>query len=332
MFRPIARIALVAIFWGGSASNADGQEAATPGAAPALAEYVREVSLAADPAGAPGGRAIDAAGTLYVADTNNDQVRVFDAAGKPVGTWGSAGTGPGQFRFQGAGFWGDLALGPDGNLYVLDPYNNRVQVLAPDGAFLREWGETGSDEGQLKFPEGLTVDAAGRVYVADSGNVRVQVFDGEGSVLFAWEPHAADASSPDLADVAVDAAGNAWVTDYARNVVYRFDSEGAELDGFGETGDGLGQLMTPWGAALDAQGNLYVAEYATGRIQVFAPDGTSLGTVGSFGSEPGQFMAPIYVTVGQDGLLYVADESNRRVQVFRLLPPLGGAVATPMSA
>ena len=133
MFRAIARIALVAISFAGSASNANGQEAATPGAPAALAEYVREVSLAADPAGAPGGMAIDAAGTLYVADTKNDRIRVFDAAGKPVGTWGSAGTGPGQFRFQGAGFWGDVALGPDGNLYVLDTFNNRVQVLARTG-------------------------------------------------------------------------------------------------------------------------------------------------------------------------------------------------------
>jgi DNA-binding beta-propeller fold protein YncE len=277
--------------------------------------------------------AANATGTLYVADTRNNQIRVFDDAGNPVGTWGSAGTGPGQFRFQaGAQFWGDLALGPDGNLYVLDTFNNRVQVLSPDGAFLREWGEAGSEEGQLALPEGIAVDATGRVYVADSGNARVQVFDGAGALLFAWQPPAADASAPDLADVAVDAEGNAWVTDYVRNVVYRFDREGADLAGFGETGDGLGQLMTPWGAAVDARGNLYVAEYATGRIQVFAPDGTSLGAVGSFGSAPGQFMAPIYVTVGQDGLLYVADESNRRVQVFRLLPPLGAVAATPVSA
>ena len=52
-------------------------------------------------------------------------------------------------------------VGPDGNVYVLDPFNSRVQVFTPDGTFLREWGEAGAGPGQLTTPEGIAVDGAG---------------------------------------------------------------------------------------------------------------------------------------------------------------------------
>jgi DNA-binding beta-propeller fold protein YncE len=303
--------------------------APTPPAMPAPAEFVGEIALA-DPSSSPAGVAVDAGGTLYVVDGPNDHILLFDRAGQPVATWGVTGSGPGQFRFaeEAEDIWGDLAFGPDGNLYVVDPFNSRVQVLGPDGAFLREWGEPGAGEGQFDLPSGIGIDGAGRVYVAEYGNKRVQVFDGEGRFLAAWAPsEAAGGPFTGPGDVAVDAAGFVWVTDWGTNRVYRFDPAGAVV---GAQGDQPGQLARPWGAAVDAGGNLYVAEWEGSRVQVFAPDGISLGTIGSLGMQPGQFLSPIYPTVGPDGRLYVADEGNRRVQVFRLLPPLGLATGTPV--
>jgi len=320
-------------------------QAATPppaGGEVWVAELVTEIPLAPNRASrerAPKGIAVGADGTLYVIDAPNDRIQVLDRDANPVATWGERGNGPGQFRFQdGPCFFGDLAVGLEGNLYVTDPLNGRVQVFAPDGTVLAIWGEPGEEEGQFASPQGIAVDAAGRVYVTDTGKRQLQVFTRDGRFLVAWTPPA-DLVGPfwDLADVVVDAAGIVSVTDYANDQVYRFDPAETALlaparpiaHRFGETGTHLGQLTDPRGVAIDAQGNLYIAESGGHRIQVFAPDGTPLGTVGSVGLGPGQFIAPTDLTVSPDGLLYVADEGTSRVQVFRLLTPRAPMVGTP---
>jgi DNA-binding beta-propeller fold protein YncE len=306
--------------------------AASPAAA-ALAEFVREIDLGTGGLEhAAGGVAVTADGTLYVLDTLQNHIRVLDAAGNSVATWGESGAGPGQFDFGTvAFFWGDAAIGPDGNLYVLDSANARVQVLAPDGTVLREFGESGSGEGQFEAASGIDVDAAGRVYVADFANARVQVFDSDGQFVGAWAPDDSPFQNP--TDVAVDGAGAVWVTDSGNAQIYRFDAEGAVQDVIGETEVGqLRQFLSPWGAAVDAAGNLYVAEYGGSRVLAFAPDGTPLGVIGGFGFGPGGFVSPIYLTIGPDGMLYVADEGTSRVLVFRLLPPLGAPTGTPVPA
>lgn len=303
---------------------------ATPEAAP-LAEFVGEIAIEGEFLGAPGGVAVDAERNLYVLDTVENQVRVFASDGTLAAAWGETGEAPGQFQFSGAGgFWGDIALGPDGNLYVLDPFNHRVQVFAADGTFLREWGAEGSGEGEFDKPAGITVDAQGRVYVAEGGNQRLQIFDSDGRFVAAWRP--ADTERAlfwDLADVAVDDAGLIYVSDYGNNQVFLLDPELAVVGRWGGFGSAPGELMTPWGAAVDARGNLFVADYGSHQVEVFAPDGSALGTIGGPGSGPGQFRNPIYLAVGPDDLLYVADETNRRVLVFRLLS--GALQGTPVS-
>ena len=193
----------------GDVSDAAPLPAASPALTPALAEYVGEVAIGRDPLSVPAGVAVDAAGVLYVVDAGKNVVQVFAPDGAPVATWGESGTGPGQFAFsKGHSRWGDLALGPDGNLYVLDALNSRVQVVAPDGAYLREWCGAGSAPGQFTDPKGIAIDRAGLIYVADGGNRRVQVFDDAGQVLAAWEdPQVGGESFHDPTDVAIDATG-----------------------------------------------------------------------------------------------------------------------------
>jgi DNA-binding beta-propeller fold protein YncE len=307
---------------------------ASPEPTPALAEFVTEITLGSDDSSAVGGVAVDADGTLYVIDSLQDRIEVFDRDGQPVATWGESGNGPGQFMFHvaGGGFWGDLAIGPDGNLYVLDPFNSRVQVLTPDGTFLREWGELGLEEGQFAAPSGIAVDGAGRVYVTEFGNPQLQVFANDGRFLAAWEiPAMERALLRELADVAISATGDVWVTDSVNARVIRLDAEGAVIDTFGERGGKPGQMFSPWGVAVDAAGNLYVAEYGGSRVQVFAPDGTPLGTIGSIAESPNWLVNPIYLTISPDGLLYVADELQRQIQIYRLLLPLASGAGTPVA-
>lgn len=311
-----------------AAPDAQAPAAATPSASPEslapLAEFVAEIRLGAGPSSSPAGMAVGADGTLYVIDAMQDQIRLFDASGHPVATWGETGEEPGQFRFHGeGGFWGDLAFGPDGNLYVLDPFNSRVQVLGPDGTVVREWGEPGTDEGQFVEPIGLDVALDGRVYVADTDNARVQIFDASGQFLEAWNAAGEAGGLPSApANIDVDATGIVSVTDWNTAPIIRLDASGAVLDTFGNEEDAAASLAGPWGMASDDQGDLFVADSTGNRIQVFAPDGALLGTIGTVGVQSGQFISPKYVALSADGRLYVADEGNRRIQVFHLLPPL----------
>lgn len=107
----------------------------------------------------------------------------FDSNGSMVQTWGEPGAEPGQFDF----YLHDYAVGHlaiHGNdVYVADARNNRIQQFTLDGAFVRQWGSSGSEDGQFDEPSGILVDRDGRVLVADYGNDRVQVFDADGTFL-----------------------------------------------------------------------------------------------------------------------------------------------------
>ena len=71
---------------------------------------------------------------------------------------------------------GGRAIDGEGNVYVADSWNHRIQVFDPQGRFLRKWGTEGEENGQFADPKGLATDGDGNVYVADSGNHRIQVF------------------------------------------------------------------------------------------------------------------------------------------------------------
>ena len=119
----------------------------------------------------PHGLAIDGDGNVYVVDTNNRRIQVFDLQGRFLRKWGTEGEEDGQFSYPEA-----LAIGGDGNVYVADWTNHRIQVFDPQGRFLRKWGTEGEEDGQFSNPAGLAIDGDGNVYVADWENHRIQVF------------------------------------------------------------------------------------------------------------------------------------------------------------
>jgi DNA-binding beta-propeller fold protein YncE len=119
----------------------------------------------------------DEEGHYYVAEFGqNQRISKFDSQGRFLRCWGSEGTEPGQFQRARA-----LALGPDGNLYVADACNHRIQVFDRDGNLIRHWGE-----GCLKYPYDLAFNKAGVLYVVEYGNHRVQKFTAEGRSLGCW--------------------------------------------------------------------------------------------------------------------------------------------------
>ena len=124
----------------------------------------------------------DEDGYYYVAEFDpTNRISKLDAGGRFVKCWGGPGYEPGQFSRPRA-----LALGPDGNLYVADACNHRIQVFTRDGKLVRCWGTVGGEPGQLSYPYDLAFNGAGELYVVEFGNHRVQKFTAEGTSLGCW--------------------------------------------------------------------------------------------------------------------------------------------------
>jgi DNA-binding beta-propeller fold protein YncE len=119
----------------------------------------------------PTNLSVDRQGRLYVADTLNFRVQIFDASGAVVKSIGSQGDSPGHLnRAKGVG------VDSEGHVYIADTSFNNFQIFDADGAILLFVGATGTGPGEFLLPAGLFVDDEDRIYVADQGNARVQVF------------------------------------------------------------------------------------------------------------------------------------------------------------
>jgi DNA-binding beta-propeller fold protein YncE len=133
----------------------------------------------------PVGLAIDTENRfLYVVDTQQDQVIVYDADTlkllRRIGTGGKNHylTTPGDF-----GAPQGVALDTDGNVYVTDTLNNRVEIFDADGNFISLFGKNGDGPGTFARPKGIAVDGDGHIWVADEMEDRLQVFNREGQLL-----------------------------------------------------------------------------------------------------------------------------------------------------
>jgi DNA-binding beta-propeller fold protein YncE len=133
----------------------------------------------------PSGLAIDNENrVLYVADVGLDQVLAFDADTltliRKIGSTGHNHelTSPGDFS-KPVG----VAVDSDGNLYVADTMNNRIEIFDADGLFIKEFGKEGDGPGYFARPKGVALDSDDHIWVADGMQDRVQVFNKEGRLL-----------------------------------------------------------------------------------------------------------------------------------------------------
>ena len=135
----------------------------------------------------PNGMAIDTENRfLYVADTELDQILVYDADTykllRRMGTTGKNHTLTDQGNFSKPT---NVAVDKEGNLYVSDTYNDRVEIFDADGNFIRAFGKNGDGPGDFARPKGIAIDRDGHVWVADAMLNRLQVFTAEGRLLMA---------------------------------------------------------------------------------------------------------------------------------------------------
>ena len=265
---------------------------------------------------APGGVAVASDGTLFIADTGNDRIRVFDAAGVFVASWGVRGTAPGQMSAPEA-----LTLGPDGLVYVADTGNSRIEVFERDGTFVRAFGSLGAGDGQLSRPSGIALDAQGRVFVSDTGNARIERFSSAGVFAEKW---GSKGTNPDQFDsprgIAVDAVGYVYVVDTNKSYVKKFNPSHVFMLNWGWLAADFGPLryQNPTGLTLTPDGlSLMVADTGNCRVERCDLNGAVLESVGAppWSRAVGSFKSPLSAIRKADQSWVVADTGNDRIQI-----------------
>jgi DNA-binding beta-propeller fold protein YncE len=221
----------------------------------------------------PFGIAVDARGTIYVADAGDDTIKKLSPTGQLLATWGKTGSAPGEFNSPLHG----VAIDAQGDVYVTD--TSRIEKFSSTGTLLAIFGNTGSPAQRLNLAAGIDIDALGNMYVADLRNHRLVKFSAAGTFLTAWSG-AGGIQFSSARGVAVDRAGNIYLTD-ARNF---------RIVKFSPTGQVLAIWHRPmdfflFGITVDPQGNIYVAMTnvpnnggPTGGIRKLSPSGAVLAT------------------------------------------------------
>ena len=238
----------------------------------------------------PHGIDVDAEGNVWVTDfagneegTKGHQVHKFSPEGELLMSLGV----PGQTGSDGAHFSqpNDVIVAPDVSIFVSDGHNGqgmitneelaegrargdtaRIMKFAPDGTFIKQWGQLGLEHGEFRTPHAMEFDSKGRLWVADRGNHRIEIFDQEGNYLESRYTYGRISGLFITADdevYAIDSESSPLNHPMWRNGVRigHIDSDHttAMIPPF-EREDRLYQGTAGEGVAVDADGNVYAAE------------------------------------------------------------------------
>lgn len=215
------------------------------------------------------GVAEDPAGNIYVSERSNHRVQKFAPDGTPLLRWGKLGDAAGQFREP-----LDLAA-DDEFLYVVDTWNNRVQIFDWNGTFHSQF----NGPPHMITPRGIFVQD-GKVYVADSGSGVIRIFDRTGKYLQAiGQLGSGPGQLEQPVDVVVDSTGRIFATNPGNNRIEIFAPDGRALGSFpvrGWQGTGLKENYL----FIDETDIIHLTDWGTGHVRRFTPDGTELQPLG----------------------------------------------------
>jgi sugar lactone lactonase YvrE len=245
--------------------------------------------------------------------TANGEDATFTTAGFSF-SFGEEGSGNGQLKQPDLG----IATDSEGNIWVADTENNRVEKFNSKGEYLSQFGKEGVGNGEFKSPKGLAFDLSGNIWVVDSGNNRVEKFNSKGEYLGKFgEKGSGEGQFNSPAGIAFSGTV-AFIVDSGNNRVQKFSSAFKFLAQFGKEGTGDGEFKSPTGVVVET-GGIWVTDTGNNRVERF---GASLlnysRKFGSGGTGEGQFKSPTGIISDFQGRLWVVDSGNDRAEKFNL--------------
>ena len=301
----------------------------------------------------PRGVAVDAAGSIYIAEAFNHRIRKVNGSGMITTVAGNGNRGfsgdEGPATSATLNSPRNVAVDSSGNLYIADTLNSRIRkvsvggiitTVAGGGVVLGDGGPATS--ALLILPEGVAVDMAGNLYISDVGDTGIRkvntggiITTAAGSRLFKFAGDDGPATSASLnstRNVAIDSGGNLYIADFGNSRIRKVSAAGmiTTVAGNGDpvfSGDGGpatdASLRFPQGVDIRGFGNLYIADRENHRIRKVGTDGIITTVAGNgnrgFSGDGGPATSaslnlPHSVVVDAGGNLYIADEFNHRVR------------------
>lgn len=285
----------------------------------------------------PMGVACDSQGNMYVTDSLQNRVCVFNKDGRYLFQFGGIGVAwptqgtlatwkPGLFNSP----YG-IDIDDRGDIYVVDCQNQQLQVFNGSGKFLRSfpkpWQKVGEHGGGGRG-EGLyptTLDVRGDyVYVCDA--YQIVTYKRDGTFVRQFGKPGRSAGHMDRPNgIVVGSDGTIYVSDSNHYRLQAFSPEGKLKWEVGNTpanaldiSENSREFGLPRGLAIDGKDNVYVTDAFHFSIEVYDKNGHKIGEVGDRGVSPGQFNFPNDICITNTGVAYIADRANQRVQAVRI--------------
>jgi len=244
---------------------------------------------------------------VYVADTSNDLVAVFNATGLPL------------FAF---GYNRELkepvkaVADASGRIYVLNGIPRAVKIFNYRGEYLKDFPLAGGAD--KPNPTALALDHNGNIYIAEGSSRQIQVYDSALRLIREiGKKGNGDSHLNTVQGIAVDTDGTVYVADAtATPCIQVFSAEGKFLRGWGEHNAGPHNFSLPAGVAIDGEGRIIVADTLRHAITVFTKEGVYLGRHGGMGSQPGAVSFPTDIATDGKERVYVVERLGSRLQVW----------------
>ncbi|XP_068678218.1 E3 ubiquitin-protein ligase TRIM71-like [Montipora foliosa] len=236
------------------------------------------------------------------------EVQVKRREFRPVLSFGHRGSDVGMLSHP----W-RVAVNDKDEIAVSEVCNNRVQIFANDGSYLRSFGKKGNQQGEFDKPAGIAFHNE-KIIVADSNNHRVQLFSNEGHYFNQFGVEGSgDHQLGRPRGLSIDSDGNIIVADCSNKLIKFFSLDGRFLRSIGTEGSFSFPIH-----CIQHDNYLIVSDYGDHCIKVFNREGEFLYKFGKQGKGNGEFDEPGCLSVDRAGHLLVCDSVNHRVQVFKL--------------
>ena len=302
----------------------------------------------------PQGLVIDKTGNLFIADSQNNVVRLVTPDGIIQTVAGNGIRG-----YSGDGYMAvyaqmhtptGLAIDSNGNIYVADSGNSVIREFAVGSTILTAagssalgyWGDGGTPKAaQFIDPQVVAIDSNGNLYIADTGNAVIrEVVKGvintiAGSNVVGYSGDGGAATSAEInapRGIAVDSSGNLYIAEFGDSVIRKVTTKGiistiAGTGVYGFAGDGAAatkaQLANPWSVAVDGSGNIYIPDQLNSRVRKIDSSG-NINTIAGNGlisysgdngqASKAQLYGPQATATDPAGNVYIADTQNNRVR------------------